>query len=103
MNCNITLMFSEIEYNVAIPENTAVNSTIVNVSCAETNTNDSSSQGEVFLLPGNNTSLFILEDGSRVVLTQKLDFESLPNHNNPVYYLQLLCTNGYNLSTIWLN
>ena len=93
-------MFSETEYIVHIPENTTVNSTIVNVSCAESNTNGSSSQVEITLLPGNNTSLFTFEDGSRVVLIQKLDFESLPDRNNPVYYLQLLCTNHYNLSTM---
>ena len=39
-------------------------------------------------------------EGSRVILTQELDFESLPDRNNPIYYLQLLCTNGYNLSAI---
>ena len=99
-NCNITLMFSETEYIVEIPENTAVNSTIVNVSCAETNTNNSSSQVEVTLLPGNNMSLFNLEHGSQIILTQELDFESLPDRNNPVYYLQLLCTNSYNLSAM---
>ena len=93
-------MFSETEYVVKILENTAVDSTIVNVSCAETDANSDSSQVEITLLPGNNTSLFNLERGSQVILTQELDFESLPDRNNPVYYLQLLCTNHYNLSTM---
>ena len=97
-SCNITLLFSETEYTVAIPENTPVDSTIVNVSCAESNTNDSSV--EVTLLPGNKMSLFNLEHGSQVILEQELDFESLPDRNNPVYYLQLLCTNRYNLSAM---
>ena len=93
-------MFSETEYVVQIPENTAVDSIIVNVSCAETDTNSGSSQVEITLLPGNNTSLFNLERGSQVILTQEIDFESLPDRNNPVYYLQLLCTNRYNLSAM---
>lgn len=92
--------FSETEYTAQIPEDTSVNSTIVNVSCIESNPDSESSDVIVSLLQGSNSSPFVLEGGSQLILTQELDFESLPNRDSPIYHLELLCTNRYNISTM---
>ena len=91
--------FSRTEYTARIPEDTSVNTTVVNVTCMEINLDSDSSEVNVSLLHGSNAAPFVLE-GSQLILIQELDFESLPNRDSPVYRLDLLCTNRYNISTM---
>ena len=89
--------FSEPEYSVMIPEDHAVNSTILNLTCTESNMGPDPSELTINIISSIGSELFAVE-GSSLILIQELDFESLDDPSSPFHMLNVTCTNQYNIS-----
>ena len=87
--------FSEAEYSAVIPEDQEVNSTILNLTCTESNAGPDPSELTIAEI---NSDLFAVDDSS-LVLIQELDFETFEDPSSPFHVLNVTCSNRYNIST----
>ena len=88
-------IFSQREYVIIVRENTPINSTILNLTCTETNPISDPNDLIITSIPGNDTDFFDLEGGSSIIVIQELDYEAF---SDPYFTLEFSCTNPYNLT-----